>query len=138
MRLSRFVVRYTDVRPGEHVLYSVLEDRYVGIDEPTLRAIEAWAEGAEPRDNFEPLRSLDWQVHVYGNAAPELAALCAARRLALHVFPWRDSRRSAGFAPDAVYLIRPDGYVGCATDASDATTLERYLDAWVIRTRSGV
>jgi 2-polyprenyl-6-methoxyphenol hydroxylase-like FAD-dependent oxidoreductase len=95
-------------------------------------------EGAEPRDNFEPLRSLDWQVHVYGNAVPELAALCAARRLALHVFPWRDSRRSAGFAPDAVYLIRPDGYVGCATDASDATTLERYLDAWVIRTRSGV
>src|SRR2546430_13692275 len=38
MDLSRFVVAYENVRPGEHVLYSVLEDRYAGIDDATLRA----------------------------------------------------------------------------------------------------
>ena len=34
-------------------------------------------------DNFTPLQSLDWQVHVYGDAAPEIRALCTARELPL-------------------------------------------------------
>ncbi len=48
MRLSRFVVAYEDVRPGEHVLYSVLDDRYAGVDGSTLEAIARWAAGEEP------------------------------------------------------------------------------------------
>lgn len=46
MQLSKFVVTYDNVRPGEHVLYSVLEDRYVGIDDLTRRAIARWQAGA--------------------------------------------------------------------------------------------
>ena len=42
-------------------------------------------------DNFAPLASLDWQVHVYGEGTAALAAACGARGVALHVFPWRDS-----------------------------------------------
>ena len=42
MELSRFVVTYKDVRPGEHVLYSVLEDRYLGLDGDTLAAVHRW------------------------------------------------------------------------------------------------
>src|SRR5260370_16928513 len=53
MQLSRFVVSYPDVRPGEHVLYSVLEDRYVGIDEPTLQAMSRWRAGGSPADAAE-------------------------------------------------------------------------------------
>jgi uncharacterized protein len=48
MHLSRFVVAYQNVRPGEHVLYSVLHDRYVGIDDPTLDAIARWESGEDP------------------------------------------------------------------------------------------
>jgi uncharacterized protein len=48
MQLSRFVVRYPEVRPGEHVLYSVLEDRYVGIDRVTWQALERWERGESP------------------------------------------------------------------------------------------
>ena len=48
MQLSRFVVAYENVRPGEHVLYSVIEDRYAGIDEATLRAIARWSAGNQP------------------------------------------------------------------------------------------
>src|ERR1700682_4687399 len=48
MQLSRFVVAYEDVRPGEHVLYSVLEDRYAGLDDLTLKALERWTAGEEP------------------------------------------------------------------------------------------
>src|ERR1700675_2700334 len=48
MHLSRFVVAYENVRPGEHVLYNVLEDRYVGIGEATRTAVSRWTSGEEP------------------------------------------------------------------------------------------
>jgi uncharacterized protein len=48
MHLSRFVVSYDNVRPGEHVLYSVLEDRYVGLDDATMQAIGRWKQGSAP------------------------------------------------------------------------------------------
>src|SRR3954468_13808611 len=60
MELSRFVLTYRGVRPGEHVLYSVLDDRYVGIDDATLEAIGRWSRGylptnAEEDDAYEAL-----------------------------------------------------------------------------------
>ena len=99
-----------------------------------------WAPAGESpgaSDNFAPLRSLAWQVHVYGATTPALARLCSARGLALEAFPWSDSLGVAGFARDAPYLIRPDGYVGCAADRDDTASLERYLDTWVMHPRSG-
>jgi len=53
MHLSRFVVAYEDVRPGEHILYSVLDDRYAGVDGATLEALERWSEGQEPATEEE-------------------------------------------------------------------------------------
>jgi len=53
MELSRFVVAYNDVRPGEHVLYSVLADHYIGIDSATSDALEHWARGRLPADSAE-------------------------------------------------------------------------------------
>jgi uncharacterized protein len=53
MRMSRFVVAYRDVRPGEHVLYSVLDDRYAGIEGPTFDAIDRWSRGMAPSDAAE-------------------------------------------------------------------------------------
>src|SRR6266436_8668559 len=48
MQLSRFTVTYEGIRPGEHVLYNVLEDRYAGVDDFTLRALTRWAAGEAP------------------------------------------------------------------------------------------
>ena len=48
MQLSRFTVTYQDVRPGEHVIYNVLEDRYAGLDSRALDALQRWSAGAEP------------------------------------------------------------------------------------------
>jgi uncharacterized protein len=53
MQLSRFVVSYPNVRPGEHVLYSVLEDRYVGVDDLTLQALDEWKAGRAPAGGAE-------------------------------------------------------------------------------------
>jgi hypothetical protein len=38
-------------------------------------------------DNFAPLVSLDWQVHIYDEATPEIRAECDARTLKMHIFP---------------------------------------------------
>ena len=47
------MVRYDDARPGEHGLYSVLHDRYVGIDEATREAVVRWSAGSWPRSAEE-------------------------------------------------------------------------------------
>jgi hypothetical protein len=85
-------------------------------------------ETAGGADNFAPLASLAWQVHVYGEASPELTATCARRGLPLHVLPWGTRTGDAGLAENAAYLVRPDGYVGLADAAASAATLERYAD----------
>ena len=79
-------------------------------------------------DNFKPLTSLDWQVHVYGNAGPEIRAICEQRRLPLHVFGWQQAMGRSGLQRDAVYLVRPDGYVAMADPEGHAETLTSYID----------
>jgi len=80
-------------------------------------------------DNFAPLTSLDWQVHIYGAATAAVRAMCEARRLPLHVFPWRGEMAGAGLHRDAVYLVRPDGYVALADSKGDPAATASYLDA---------
>ena len=88
-----------------------------------------WIEpDANSADNFEPLSSLNWQVHVYGGASPELRVLCATRHLPLHIFPWRPEMDRAGLQRDAIYLIRPDGYVALADADARPDTVTSYLD----------
>jgi 2-polyprenyl-6-methoxyphenol hydroxylase-like FAD-dependent oxidoreductase len=84
-------------------------------------------------DNFRPLASLEWQVHVYGVASKELEDACRARRLALHTTPWSEALRGHGFQENAVYLIRPDGHVGFA--GHDREGLERYVEDFGLRFR---
>jgi hypothetical protein len=78
-------------------------------------------------DNFAPLVTMDWQVHVYGCAKAELAACCDKHGLPLHVFAWRDAFAAAGLARDALYLLRPDTYVALADAAGATISLDRYF-----------
>jgi 2-polyprenyl-6-methoxyphenol hydroxylase-like FAD-dependent oxidoreductase len=80
-------------------------------------------------DNFAPLTSVDWQVHVYGDAAPEVQAVCEERKLPLRVFPWRPEVSRTGLRRNAAYLVRPDGYVALADPAGSATAIASYLEA---------
>jgi uncharacterized protein len=52
VHLSRFVLTYEDVRPGEHVLYDIIKDHYVGVDDATLEGIKRWNDH-EPSDGDE-------------------------------------------------------------------------------------
>ena len=88
---------------------------------------------AGPDDNFAALAACAWQVQVYGEPPPAIAAACAARGLALQVFPWTRAARRAGLRRGAVYLLRPDGYVGLADPEASPARLESYLDRRGIR-----
>jgi 2-polyprenyl-6-methoxyphenol hydroxylase-like FAD-dependent oxidoreductase len=82
-------------------------------------------------DNFSPLSSIDWQVHVYGEALPATRAACAERQLALHEFAWQPAMANAGLHRDALYLVRPDGYVALASSEQSVVRLTQYLTTWL-------
>ena len=89
-----------------------------------------WVKADSPvdADNFTPLTSLDWQVHVYGEASAEIRTVCNRRNLPLHVFAWRPAMHRTGLRCNAVYLVRPDGYVALAALADAATAIGTYFD----------
>jgi 2-polyprenyl-6-methoxyphenol hydroxylase-like FAD-dependent oxidoreductase len=85
---------------------------------------------ADGSDNYATLTSLEWHVHVYGEAAPDLRATCEQRGLSLHLFAWQPVMFRSGLRRNAVYLVRPDGYIALASRASlAARRLASYLDA---------
>jgi 2-polyprenyl-6-methoxyphenol hydroxylase-like FAD-dependent oxidoreductase len=77
-------------------------------------------------DNFDTLATPQWQVHVYGTASARLTEWCASR-VVLHAFGWENAHAVAGFARNAMYLVRPDGYVALAAQEQDPLHVERYL-----------
>jgi hypothetical protein len=90
------------------------------------------------KDNFAPLAALDWQVHVYGEATDELKRICSDRILPLQVFRWQTGMDRAGLRRNAVYLLRPDGYIGLVASASAVARVASYLDARRIVSRAAI
>jgi len=78
-------------------------------------------------DNFAPLTSVDWQVHVYGEASAELKDWCAQKKVPLNVFVWKPDHGYAGLAHNALYLLRPDTYVALAEASGSPSALDRYF-----------
>lgn len=62
-------------------------------------------------DNFAVLGTREWQVHLYGEGAADLAAECRRLGVALETFPWHAGMSEAGLTRNALYLVRPDGHV---------------------------
>jgi hypothetical protein len=84
-------------------------------------------DGSSSTDNFAGLDGETWQVHVYGEAAPGLAATCRELGLPLHAFEWDASMGKAGLTRNALHLVRPDGHVGWVDPGADSAALTRYL-----------
>jgi 2-polyprenyl-6-methoxyphenol hydroxylase-like FAD-dependent oxidoreductase len=83
--------------------------------------------------NFDALQSLQWQVHVYGQASAGARHFAEGHGLKLHLFAFTQACEDAGLKRDAFYLVRPDGYVAVAgeTNASEA---EEVLERFQIKT----
>ena len=92
-----------------------------------------WIEGGPGDDNFAPLTSLRWQVHIYGKARSGLAEACSELGLPLHCFASTPVMRKAGLRRSALYLIRPDGYVALADSKAETARLRGYMHVWMPR-----
>ncbi|HEY1928651.1 MAG TPA: FAD-dependent oxidoreductase [Caulobacteraceae bacterium] len=79
-------------------------------------------------DNYRGLEYVGWQVHVYGKPAVGLPAWCEARKIPLHNFDWVDAYGAAGLARDALYLLRPDTYVGLADPSGTVAAADSYCN----------
>jgi 2-polyprenyl-6-methoxyphenol hydroxylase-like FAD-dependent oxidoreductase len=88
-----------------------------------------WVKLGSGEDNFAPLTSLTWQVHVYGEVKQEVRDVCADLLLPLHIFSWESGMQRAGMQNGALYLVRPDGYVALADPGADAERLRKYFAA---------
>ncbi len=88
-----------------------------------------WVEGI---DNFAPLTSFDWQIHVYGDVSEPLHSFATERNLPVQPFTWSEGAQEAGFAKDAIYLVRPDGYVAYASPSQDIAGLQNFIERFQI------
>ena len=86
-----------------------------------------WTGGSGTADNFGAASSMRWQIHVYGTASDAVQAWSRRQRVPLEVFAWQDRFDRVGFRPDAVYLVRPDAYIGLVDPFGEADGLERYV-----------
>ncbi|KAF7128327.1 hypothetical protein CNMCM5793_002869 [Aspergillus hiratsukae] len=84
-------------------------------------------------DNFESLKEITWQVHVYGDAKLELEDWCREKHVPLRVFAWEEKYQAVGLGRDAAYLIRPDTYVAVAEPSGVPERFEQYLEENSIR-----
>jgi hypothetical protein len=132
-----FILRFSSVRRAQFRLISQTRIAYRAspLSDGSAGAAHAgdrlpWVEGT---DNYAPLVSLGWQVHVYGTATGGLRELAAGARLPLYEWLWSGAARRAGLARDAVYLVRPDGHIGFARRAQEVAALSAYLGRLGIR-----
>jgi 2-polyprenyl-6-methoxyphenol hydroxylase-like FAD-dependent oxidoreductase len=93
-----------------------------------------WVETEPHEDNFAPLTSVTWQVHVYGEPRSGLAEVCAKLRLPIHTFDWTPQMGRAGLVRGALYLVRPDGYVALAEPTGEPERLGAYFTSRGLKT----
>jgi 2-polyprenyl-6-methoxyphenol hydroxylase-like FAD-dependent oxidoreductase len=91
--------------------------------------------GAGGPDNFAPLRSMNWQAHVYGDADPVLQIACRELDVPLRAFAWNDGAKAAGLERHALYLVRPDGYIALAASGDVASRLRSFRERFNLRFR---
>lgn len=91
-----------------------------------------WVETSATDDNFTPLQTLKWQAHVYGDPNAKITEFCAGRGLQLQRFSWQPACHQAGLMRNALYLVRPDGYVALADPDASAQKLAQYFSCRAI------
>ncbi|ULH14538.1 FAD-dependent monooxygenase [Deinococcus sp. KNUC1210] len=81
--------------------------------------------------NFDALKTLTWQMHVYGVPSPALLSWCGRWGVPLHVFAFSSAARRADLLEDAAYLVRPNGYLGLAALHFEQSSFDAYAQQWL-------
>ena len=111
--------------PTKHALFSTLSQTRIDYRKSPLSDGVAGEVHAGDRlpwvgNNFDPLASLEWQLHIYGSGN-------AVEGVPTHLFPWTEDAEKAGLKQDACYLVRPDGYIALADAKLDRDRIQTYL-----------
>jgi 2-polyprenyl-6-methoxyphenol hydroxylase-like FAD-dependent oxidoreductase len=85
------------------------------------------ADASAAGSNYAPLASLRWQVHVYGDVPADVARTCDELGVQAHGFAWTPAMKGAGLVRNALYLVRPDGYIALADSECSAGRLRQYI-----------
>jgi 2-polyprenyl-6-methoxyphenol hydroxylase-like FAD-dependent oxidoreductase len=124
----------TSIPEARHAVFRVVSQTHIDYPESSLSEGSAGKIRGGDRlpwigsvDNYAPLRSLDWQVHCFGEPGADLRSASERLGVALHAFAWSNDAARAGFAENACYLVRPDGYVALAADRDAADRLIDYV-----------
>lgn len=86
--------------------------------------------------NFKPLESCDWQVHIYGEADLAVTKAIRATGIPVHLFDWCESAGNVGLKRNALYAIRPDGYIALVDMSQNVVRLSKYVSKFGFRARS--
>lgn len=81
-------------------------------------------------NNFKPLASRTWQIHIYGTASNKLKFVAQALSLPIIEFNWVNEAGDKVLQQDALYLIRPDGYIALMEAHQDVAVLKDYWAQW--------
>ncbi|KFI08884.1 FAD-dependent oxidoreductase [Massilia sp. BSC265] len=128
------------IGPVRETIFRILSQTTISYhDSPLSRGVAGRVHGGDrlpwvvrggvdkEQDNYAPSARIDWQVHVYGQAYPDLRAWCDRHGMILREFEWGVEHDEAGFARNAGYLLRPDGYVALCAAGASAQALEDYF-----------
>lgn len=128
--------------PSRHAMFRLVSQTGIRYPDSPLSAGKAgkvrggdrlpWVRNASG-DNYAALRSLEWQLHIYGNKDGGLEKTCRELKLPLHIFPWDEPARHAGLRRDAAYLLRPDGHVALALPDRQIPQLNAFIDHFKLR-----
>lgn len=97
-----------------------------------------WVPQTDGGDNFAAMRTLGWQLHVYGKPDALLVAAAQVLHLPLHAWPWNPAAEEAGLLEDAAYLIRPDMHVALAMPRQEVDALREMIARFQLRFEAGV
>jgi 2-polyprenyl-6-methoxyphenol hydroxylase-like FAD-dependent oxidoreductase len=143
-RIAGLITRF---QAGRHAFFGLISQTRINYRKSALSVGSAGSVEAGDRlpyvpgtasDNFEPLKSIDWQIHVYGTVDETFRASASAAGIPVIAFPWTASAEKAGLLKDAAYLIRPDGHLAWIGQDQDSPGLENYIARWAILPRGEV
>jgi hypothetical protein len=127
---------------GRHAIFRTISQTRIHYpDSPLSRGVAGDVHGGDRlpwtgdsvANNFEPLRSLDWQAHRYGDRDSGVEGFCSQINLPLHVLPWSEGAENGGFKRNALYLVRPDGYVALASAERSPAKLKTFIAQFGLR-----
>lgn len=83
-------------------------------------------------ENYKPLQSVDWQLHLYGETTPSLRKFADKNAMVLHEVKWTPDMGKSGIQKNSVFLVRPDGYIAVAGTPQEVDKMQAFLDEYRI------